>query len=195
MERRREKYRHRSIGPHMLRPETLMMGYGYDSAALGGSSQAPGLPHVHLRLPHGRGGEGVFRSGVWPQGTGPGRTSRPHILSSQQSRPRDTGGPPHAVGRCRGGSDLLQRHVRDIDDIVDLRAPRRRHPAQRADLRRHAASCSTTSSLSSGSKRSASRQALPRPQSTPLQPTPGVAAASPPFSSRRPPTRRSRWSI
>ena len=34
------------IGNHALKPETLMLGYGYDPSAVGGRGEAAGLPHL-----------------------------------------------------------------------------------------------------------------------------------------------------
>ena len=55
------------IGNHVLKPETLMLGYGYDPALVGGRGQAAGLPHLDLRVPLGRGRSRLLRLCLGPQ--------------------------------------------------------------------------------------------------------------------------------
>ena len=49
------------IGNHMLHPETLMLGYGYDPALSEGRGEAAGVPDLDLRLQERRGGPRLLR--------------------------------------------------------------------------------------------------------------------------------------
>ena len=139
------RYKKRHIGEHRLRPESLMMSYGYDPALSRGRAQVPDLPDLHLRVRECRGGKGLLRdrlraarararpstsaSSTAVSTTPISRSSR--IVSRCGTRPKP---PP-----CSGAA--WRRSHRP----VGLSAAGRRGAAQRAAVRRDRLSASTTS--------------------------------------------------
>ena len=56
-----DSYHKRKIGKHVLKPETQMMGYGYDPSSVGRIAQAADFPDLDIRVQDGAGRQGFFR--------------------------------------------------------------------------------------------------------------------------------------
>ena len=50
-----DRYHKHRLANHVLHPETLMVGYGYDPLLSEGADQAARVSHIHVRIPVGRG--------------------------------------------------------------------------------------------------------------------------------------------
>ena len=61
-----DSYHKRKIGKHVLKPETQMMGYGYDPSLVGRLAQAADLPDIDVRLQDGAGRQGFLRLHLGP---------------------------------------------------------------------------------------------------------------------------------
>ena len=123
------------IGNHVLRPETLMMSYGYDPALSEGSVKCP----CSRPRPSCSSAPRTARSSSWPRSArGAAARREPGLIYSRINNPNSrswrTG---WAVGRGGELRGVLERHGGDLDRLVDLPAPGRRARAQRAALRRH----------------------------------------------------------
>ena len=132
--RRRPKPDVLEIGGRRLKPSTLMMGHGYDSALSRRLAQAADLPDLDLRLRERRRRQAPLR-GRHRQAAG--RRRGPRLFALQRPQPGDTRGPAGRLGGCRGRVELLLGHVGDRHPVPHLRpAGRRRRPFGTA-LRRH----------------------------------------------------------
>ena len=61
MDKPDSRFRQQTLGSHQLRPESLMMGYGYESPSLRRGTQVPVVPDVDVRLQDRRRGQSVLR--------------------------------------------------------------------------------------------------------------------------------------
>ena len=100
-------------------------------------AQAPGLSHLHLRLPHRRGRQGVFRARLRLAAKAAERGARPHLQPDQQSRSRNARGPAGDLGRGGGEPRLRLGHGRNLDHALGLRAAGHGRRSFGAGLRRH----------------------------------------------------------
>ena len=130
-------YRHRDVGGHQLRPETLMMSYGYDPQFSEGSVKCPLFQTSTFAFRTAEDGKSFFELAYGLREQRP--TEEPGLIYSRVNNPdleilEDRLGP---VGRGRGGPGLLFRHGGHLDHDVQ-RAPAGRRPRrQRTGLRRH----------------------------------------------------------
>jgi hypothetical protein len=125
------------IGNHALHPETLMLSYGYDPAAVGGRGQAAGVPDLDLRVQFGRGGPRLLRLRLRPQASrqrAAGRGSSIRASTIPTARSSRIGSRSTSARAC---ALFLVRHVGDLHHAARLRAAGRRDPAFAAALWRH----------------------------------------------------------
>ena len=116
-----DSYHKRKIGKHVLKPETQMMGYGYDPSLSEGSLKPP----IFLTSTF------VFRTA---QDGKDFSTTPPAVASRQRASPPGSStrasaipasrcsGSPGVVGGGRDGGGILQ-HVRNFDSAMDHARP------------------------------------------------------------------------
>jgi hypothetical protein len=121
-------YRHRMIGNHQLRPESLMMSYGYDPALSEGAVKAPIFQTSTFVFASAEDGKAFFELAHGLRETHP--AEEPSLIySHQQPRPRNPRGSAGAVRGRRDGLGFLDRHGRDLDDAAIVSSARRYHRA------------------------------------------------------------------
>ena len=97
-------WRKRTLGNRPLKPETLMMGYGYDPMLSEGSLKPPQFQTSTFVFKIGGGRQGLLRHHAGPPEAGPGRRAGPDLFALQQPEPRSARGSAGALGR--GGGEL-----------------------------------------------------------------------------------------
>ena len=130
-------YRHRAIGDHELRPETLMMSYGYEPRLSEGSVKCPLFQTSTFVFERAEDGKAFFELAYGLREKR--RAEEPGLIYSRINNP-DLEILEDRLGLWDGAeidAGVLERHGRDLDHLVDVPAPGRRARAQRAALRRH----------------------------------------------------------
>ena len=131
-----DRYHKHRLANHVLHPETLMLGYGYDPLLSEGAVKPPIFLTSTFVFRSAEEGRDFFDSARPPRAAD--RVSRrPRLLALQPPQQRDRRGPPRGLRRRRGVHAVLLGHVGDRHHHADLLAARRRHPAFTAPLRRH----------------------------------------------------------
>ncbi len=97
--------------------------------------------NFHLCVPHGRGGQILFRTGIRPARTRRPRKAGPDLQPPEQPRHANPGGAPLLVGRRRGLRGVRERHVGHFHRLVRVFATWRPALVQQPALRRHQPLC------------------------------------------------------
>ena len=113
-----DSYHKRKIGNHVLKPETQMMGYGYDPSLSEGSLKPPIFLTSTFVFKTAQDGKDFFDYTSGRREPGAGQACRPRLLALQQSQSRGARGSSGAVGGGRDRRGVLQRYVGDIDCAV-----------------------------------------------------------------------------
>ena len=130
-------YRHRTIGNHVLRPETLMMSYGYEPRLSEGSVKCPLFQTSTFVFERAEDGKAFFELAYGLREKR--QAEEPGLIYSRINNP-DLEILEDRLGLWDGAEStprVLERHGRDLDHLVGLPAAGRRDRAQRAALRRH----------------------------------------------------------
>ena len=152
-------YRHRTIGNHVLRPETLMMSYGYEPRLSEGSVKCPLFQTSTFVFERAEDGKAFFELAYGLREKR--RAEEPGLIYSRINNP-DLEILEDRLGLWDGAefdARVLERHGGDLDHLVDLPAPGRRAGAQRAARTAAPSSWCTTSCRSSASARRGSAAA------------------------------------
>ena len=124
-------------GQSGARARNLDDGLRLRSVPVRAVAEAAGLSHLHFRLPHCPGRQGVLRARLWPAPEAAERGARPHLQPDQQSGSRNARRPSRDLGRSRGESGVRLGHGGHLDQPLGLCASRVGHRPFRPGLWRH----------------------------------------------------------
>ena len=132
-----DRYHKHRLANHVLHPETLMLGYGYDPLLSEGAVKPPVFLTSTFVFRSAEEGRDFFDYTAGRREPPKGAGGRPRLFALQPPQQRDRRGPAGGLRGRRGLHPVLVGHVGDRHHHPDLHAARRRHPALAAALRRH----------------------------------------------------------
>ena len=81
-----DRYHKHRLANHVLHPETLMLGYGYDPLLSEGAVKPPVFLDIHVRVPLGRGRARFLRLHRRAPPAAARRKRRPRLFALQPSK-------------------------------------------------------------------------------------------------------------
>src|SRR5262249_7320183 len=114
------RYHKHRLANHVLHPETLMLGYGYDPLLSEGEVKTAGLADLDIRVSVGGGGSRFLRLHGWSSRTAKWCCYRPCVFALQSPKQRDRRGSPCSLRGSRGMHPLFVRHVCDRNKHSDV---------------------------------------------------------------------------
>ena len=131
------RYHKDRIGNRKLKPETLMLGYGYDPTLSEGAVKPPVFLTSTFVFNCAEHGKEFFDYVAGRREPPKGDAGGPRLFPLQPPECRDRRGPPRHLRGGRAGAPVLLRHVGHRHHDPGLRPPGRRDPAFAAALWRH----------------------------------------------------------
>ncbi len=131
------RYHKDRIGNHKLKPETLMLGYGYDPTLSEGAVKPPVFLTSTFRLQQRRARQGILRLRLRTPRAPEGRGRGSRLFALQPPQRGNRRGSSGDLRGDRGRPPVFVGHVGHRHGGAGLRAARRRDPAFAAALRRH----------------------------------------------------------
>ena len=119
-----DRYHKDRIGNRKLKPETLMLGYGYDPALSEGAVKPPVFLTSTFVFNSAEHGKEFFDYVAGRREPPKGEAGRPGLFPLQPPECRDRRGSARRLRGGRAGAAVLVRHVGDRDDHPGLRAAR-----------------------------------------------------------------------
>ena len=118
-----KKWRKRTLGNRPLKPETLMMGYGYDPMLSEGSLKPPQFQTSTFVFKSAQDGKDFFATIQGRRKLGP--DEEPGLIYSRFNNPNleVRGRPPRALGRSGNSAGVRVRHGGDLDGAVGYLRP------------------------------------------------------------------------